>query len=170
MIGTDYTGSCKSNYHTTTTAPCLLFSNVIDLCIDIYEYGMLVFDCCREEVELTCIVYYTYDCQEKYCEICCFFLWKERGVNDDSEDESQHIQDTVGAIAMDTSGNLAAAVSSGGISLKQSGRLGPVGIFIFFMYNSNTCTFFFLYFVYMNGRKVYCEFKIESNNSRWINN
>jgi hypothetical protein len=26
VMGTDYTGSCKSNYHTTTTAPILLGS------------------------------------------------------------------------------------------------------------------------------------------------
>lgn len=45
---------------------------------------------------------------------------------------SSLIQDTVGAVAIDTAGNLASAVSSGGISLKQSGRLGPVRKFSFF--------------------------------------
>lgn len=64
---------------------------------------------------------------------------------------------------MDTSGNLAAAVSSGGISLKQGGRLGPVGIFIFFMYISNTFCMYEL-------MKTFCKFRIESSNSTWINN
>ena len=47
---------------------------------------------------------------------------------DTNDKDCDNIQDTVGAIAMDTDGNLAASVSSGGISLKQPGRLGPVGI------------------------------------------
>lgn len=62
-------------------------------------------------------------------------------VNEDSESENNlgnilhcsgdHdiITDTVGAVAMDCHGNLAAAVSSGGISLKQSGRLGPAATY-----------------------------------------
>ncbi|KAK3093802.1 hypothetical protein FSP39_020409, partial [Pinctada imbricata] len=39
------------------------------------------------------------------------------------------IQDTVGAVAMDCHGNLAAGVSSGGISLKQPGRIGPAATY-----------------------------------------
>ncbi|XP_061168971.1 threonine aspartase 1-like [Saccostrea echinata] len=43
--------------------------------------------------------------------------------------EEEKIQDTLGAIVMDTSGNIASAVSSGGISLKQPGRLGPAATY-----------------------------------------
>ena len=47
-----------------------------------------------------------------------------------SDINSKSVQDTVGAVCVDCHGNLAAGVSSGGISLKQPGRLGPVsGIF-----------------------------------------
>ncbi|XP_033734532.1 threonine aspartase 1-like isoform X2 [Pecten maximus] len=41
----------------------------------------------------------------------------------------QGVQDTVGAVAMDSDGNVSAAVSSGGISLKHSGRLGPAAMY-----------------------------------------
>lgn len=36
------------------------------------------------------------------------------------------LQDTVGAVCVDDCGNVASAVSSGGIILKQPGRLGQV--------------------------------------------
>ena len=36
------------------------------------------------------------------------------------------LQDTVGAVCVDNCGNVASAVSSGGIILKQPGRLGQV--------------------------------------------
>jgi len=36
------------------------------------------------------------------------------------------LQDTVGAVCVDDGGNVASAVSSGGIILKQPGRLGQV--------------------------------------------
>ena len=39
---------------------------------------------------------------------------------------SDLLQDTVGAVCVDDCGNVASAVSSGGIILKQPGRLGQV--------------------------------------------
>ena len=39
------------------------------------------------------------------------------------------VQDTVGAVSVDQAGNVAAAASSGGIWLKQPGRLGPAAVF-----------------------------------------
>lgn len=48
---------------------------------------------------------------------------------EDSQGDKDIVQDTVGAVVMDTRGNIASAVSSGGISLKQPGRLGPAAIY-----------------------------------------
>jgi len=48
VIGTDYTGSCKSNYHTTMTTP----EGELKLCFDNYfvplhckMYGELIWQC-----------------------------------------------------------------------------------------------------------------------------
>ena len=42
------------------------------------------------------------------------------------------MQDTVGAVAVDSNGQVASAVSSGGIALKHSGRVGHVRFQNFF--------------------------------------
>ncbi|KAL4239085.1 taspase [Mactra antiquata] len=50
-------------------------------------------------------------------------------VDDDDKLLETDIQDTVGAVCIDINGNVAAGVSSGGISLKQTGRLGPAALY-----------------------------------------
>jgi taspase (threonine aspartase 1) len=44
------------------------------------------------------------------------------------DDEEDHITDTVGAIAVDCYGNIAAGSSSGGIGMKHKGRTGPAAL------------------------------------------
>lgn len=45
-----------------------------------------------------------------------------------STDDEDHITDTVGAIAIDQSGRIAAGSSSGGIGMKHRGRIGPAAL------------------------------------------
>ncbi|KAL1874668.1 hypothetical protein Plec18167_005900 [Paecilomyces lecythidis] len=49
-------------------------------------------------------------------------------VHDPNEHEGDKITDTVGAIAVDCYGNIAAASSSGGIGMKHRGRVGPAAL------------------------------------------
>ncbi|KAI0062868.1 N-terminal nucleophile aminohydrolase [Artomyces pyxidatus] len=63
-------------------------------------------------------------------------IWRDRLEKSHKDDsvatvrQSLHsLQDTVGAVAWDTSGNLAAGVSSGGLLLKSPGRIGEAAIY-----------------------------------------
>jgi taspase (threonine aspartase 1) len=51
------------------------------------------------------------------------------GADDAIEEVDDHVTDTVGAVVMDVQGRIAAAVSSGGIALKQPGRVGQAAVF-----------------------------------------
>jgi taspase (threonine aspartase 1) len=55
----------------------------------------------------------------------CSFSRDEEHTIPDRED---HITDTIGAIAVDRHGNIACAASSGGISMKHRGRVGPAAL------------------------------------------
>jgi len=48
---------------------------------------------------------------------------------DDCEIDHDHVQDTVGVVVLDLAGNVAGTVSSGGIALKQPGRVGQASCF-----------------------------------------
>ncbi|EGG16508.1 putative asparaginase 2 [Cavenderia fasciculata] len=54
---------------------------------------------------------------------------QEGGDDDNDDNQDEQLYDTVGAIVVDWNGNVAAGVSSGGISLKHPGRVGEAAIF-----------------------------------------
>ena len=56
--------------------------------------------------------------------VCRYLCWQTNGQG--TSDDVLH--DTVGAVCVDDFGNIASAVSSGGIILKQPGRLGQVSL------------------------------------------
>ena len=47
----------------------------------------------------------------------------------DVTDYDDHVQDTVGVVVLDRAGHVAASVSSGGIALKQAGRVGQASCY-----------------------------------------
>ena len=53
------------------------------------------------------------------------------GDDDDDDDDvvDDHVHDTVGVVVLDRTGQVASTVSSGGIALKQPGRVGQASCF-----------------------------------------
>lgn len=67
-----------------------------------------------------------------FCKSIDIYFWGVLTVLALTKENGSGCLDTVGAVVVDLEGNVAAAVSSGGLAMKHPGRVGQVGLPLFF--------------------------------------